>query len=230
MIRQIPPNILHDLHTLNDYTAQSGKESKLTVCSNGRNMFTANAGGGDGDSVESLSCNERFGKTKRIMDLHTHPADEYAVGCLPSQADMAVTLSESYEHKSRQTSCISNKQAPYIVCQEPRKVPTSARVRQYINHEVDGANFYESKFHQKNIRKDFNTAYFDPATGMKIQKPDGDKVMQTMFGQAIPALKTEEMHKGKSKQICKYVNTVSGAKITNKCKQAMKKDNASTNM
>ena len=122
MWKKIPDNILHDITVLNDYTAQHGKESTLTVCKNRQAVFTANAGGGDGDSVESLACNSQFGdETKRVADIHTHPNDDFAVGLLPSQADMAVTLSESYEHKSKQISCISNKQAPYIVCQESKK-------------------------------------------------------------------------------------------------------------
>lgn len=218
MWRTIPSNILNDIKTLNNYTSQNEKESTLTVCRNNSKVFTANATGGEDGSVESLSCDSRFGEnTRRVADIHTHPYNEYSVGLLPSQADMAVNLSESKKANSKQTSCISNANSPYIVCHEPKRVPTTSKVNQYIDHEVDTPQFYKSRFHTKNVRHDFETAYFDPNTGNRVEKPDGDQVLQTMFGASVDTMKTHELHRGNKKQICRYVNSVSGQNVRNKC-------------
>jgi len=221
MLKRIPPNILHDIQTLNEYTATSGKESTLTACSRSNRLFTAGAGGGDGGSVESLSCDQRFGKAERKMDVHTHPHNPSAVGLLPSQADLAVTLSESKTNNTKQISCISNKESPLIVCSEAKRVPTQARVNEYVDHEIDSGEFYKSEFHRKNVRKDFNTAYFNPQTGEKV-KPSDEQVLNTMFGASVQTIK-EENTKHEREKLCKYVNSMSGTKksVTNKCKQML---------
>ena len=232
MFKKIPPNILHDIHILNEYTAKSGKESTLTGCSRTGvdKVFTAGAGGGDDGSVESLSCDPRFGDTNRVMDHHTHPHDPSAVGLLPSQADLAVTLSESKIHNRKQISCISNAQAPLIACQQSKRVPSQQKVNEYIAHEIDSGDFYKSEFHRKNIPKDFNFAYFDPATGQRVQASD-EQILDTMFGAATPVLR-EETSKPEKDRLCKYVKSVSGAKksIINKCEETLTKPSVSDNI
>lgn len=229
MWKKIPPNILADINTLNQYTSTAQKESTLTVCGKQNKIFTAAAGGGEDGSVESLSCDARFGKTDRVGDVHTHPHDPSAVGLLPSHADLAVTLSESKINNRKQISCISNAQAPLIACQQAKRVPTGQKVNEYINHEVDSGHFYESEFHRKNVPKDFSFAYFDPQTGERVQ-PSDEQVIDTMFGASIPVLR-EESTKPEREKLCRYVKSVSGGKksITNKCREILSKDSVPDN-
>lgn len=217
MWKKIPDNILRDIHTLNSYTAQSNKESTLTACSRSDKIFTAGAGGGDDGSVESMSCDTRFGETKRIMDHHTHPYHPSAVGLLPSQADLAVTLSESKINNRKQISCISNAQSPLIACQQVKRVPSQQRINEYVSHEIDSGNFYDSEFHRKNVPRDFNMAYFDPKTGQRVQ-PSDDQLVQTMLGASVPVLK-EENSKKENEKLCRYMKSISGGKksVAKKC-------------
>lgn len=231
MFKKIPPNILRDIHVLNEYTASSGRESTLTGCSNGKNVFTAGAQGGEDGSVESLSCDKRFGKSTRILDIHTHPHREEASGLTPSHADFAVNLIESYENNKKQVSCISNKESPLIVCKQPKQVPNKAKVNSYLNNEVSDGDFYKSGFHKKNIPKDFTMAFFDPSTGNQVQ-PSHEQVTQTMFGASLPAIKRENWSEGNRNEICSYMAEINGIKkkkdYTNICSQMLKSDNTTS--
>ena len=227
MWKKIPDNILNDIHTLNEYTANSGKESTLTACGNQTHVYTANASGGEDGSVESLTCDKRFGKTQRIADIHTHPHREEASGLTPSHADLAVNLAESYDNNKKQISCITNKQSPLIICNQSKRVPNRAKVNQYIKAEVHDGNFYRSDFHRKNVPKDFTTAFFDPATGNQVQ-PSDEAITQTMFGASLPAIKRENWSDSDRKEICSYMADINAVKnrknLTSTCSQMLKSD------
>lgn len=214
---------------LNEYTSTSMKESTLTVCGTGKSTFTAAASGGEDGSVESLSCDKRFGKANRFGDVHTHPHREEASGLTPSHADFAVNLIESYENNKKQISCISNKESPLIVCNQAKRVPNAAKVESYLNKEVSDGDFYKSNFHRKNIPKDFTTAFFDPATGNQVQATP-EQVTQTMFGASLPAIKRENWSEPNRREICGYMAEINNVKkkqtYTNTCSNMLKSDSA----
>lgn len=232
MWKKIPDNILHDIHVLNDFTSTANKESTLTVCKNRKesNMFTAAATGGEGESVQSLGCDKRFGAVDRVADIHTHPPGEQYSGLTPSHADLAVNLAESSDNKKKQISCISNRESELIICNEARAVPTRSKVHQYIDKERPGGDFYNSKFHRKNVKKDFNTAYFDPQTGVQV-KPSDEQITKTMFGQSLEAIKRENWPKKDRVNICGYMADITSHKspktYTNKCASMLDPNNPS---
>jgi hypothetical protein len=228
--KRIPPNILHDIHVLNDYTSSTDRESTLTVCKkkDDNSLFTAAATGGENESVQSLGCDKRFGDVQRVSDLHTHPSGEMYSGLTPSHADLAVNLAESNENKKKQISCISNRESELIVCNESKSVPKRSKVTQYINKERSGGDFYNSKFHRRNVPRDFTTAYFDPATGNKV-KPTDEQVTRTMFGASLNAIKQENWSKKDRVNICGYMADITAhpqrKTYTNKCSNMLSQDN-----
>jgi len=229
--KKIPDNILHDIHVLNDFTSTANKESTLTVCKNEKQTFTAAASGGDNESVQSLGCDQRFGAVDRVADIHTHPPGEMYSGLTPSHADLAVNLIESNENKKKQISCISNRESELIICNESKQVPKRSKVNQYIDKERSGGDFYNSKFHRKNVPKDFTTAYFDPATGQKV-KPTDEQITRTMFGQSLGAIKKENWPKTDRTNICGYMADITAhpkrQSYTNKCSEMLRSEDGNS--
>ena len=228
MWKKIPSNILHDIQVLNDYTAGASKESTLTVCKQKDSIFTAAAMGGENESVTSLGCDNRFGTSDRVADVHTHPSGEMYSGLTPSHADMAVNLDESHINNKKQISCISNKESELIICNQAKQVPKKSKVYDYIDHERPGGDFYQSKFHRKNVPKDFTTAYFDPQTGQKV-KPTDEQVTKTLFGASLNAIKQENWPKPDRNNICGYMADITGhpkrKTYTNKCSEMLSPGN-----
>ena len=160
--RRIPHEIKEESGALADFTADTGREGSITFCQKkDRNrIFIGNNYEGGYDTTETLDCDERFGKSKQIGTMHSHPSNADTIGILPSEPDLTSSLEESYQ-KGKQIDCITSPDTPLIHCSTFNRPVEKRDLQRYRKAMNNSARGYTDPFFIDNFKKDFDVALFD---------------------------------------------------------------------
>lgn len=212
----LPSEIMEDLRVIEKFTKRTGREASITLCRRpGRDkIFTANNAEGDNNATEVLECNEEFGSSTKIGDVHTHPVYYDTIGILPSQADITGLVEDSYNQNVKQIGCRTNHAVPYIHCMQPKHLPKLTQVKKYeaaADRDYGGSlargvrkGGVIDPYYLDNVGKDFEVGIYDRYTGEKIDKPDYRKLMRTAFGTSSRYVR-QVLHEMKRGVFCDYV-------------------------
>ena len=213
--KRIPNPVLRDIHEIVKTTKRTGREASITICKRPKHTkgreFTGAATLGDSTSTSVLPCDEKYGVTDRVGDVHTHPVSHDTIGILPSEADMTGYIRDSYYNRSRQIGCVTNHYAPHIVCMQPKTIPDKKKYREYEN-ALDRNPDYISRgidpYFLDNVARDFNTAFYDRKTGEYEPDPAPKEVMKDAF--AVAGRHTRDAVKSMNRTaFCQYVQDLS---------------------
>ena len=213
---KLPAEIMEDLRVIERFSKRTGREASITLCKRpGREkVFTANNAEGDNNATEVLDCNDEFGASTKIGDVHTHPVYYDTIGILPSQADITGLVEDSYSLNVKQIGCRTNHAVPYIHCMQPKEIPKLSQVRKYedaADRDYGGSLARGIRkggridpYYLDHVRDDFNVAIYDRKTGDKIEKPEYRKLMRTAFGTSSRYVR-QVLHEMKRGVFCDYV-------------------------
>ena len=210
--KRIPPEVKQETHHLAEYTKDTGREGSITLCKkpNRERLFIGADFRGDSRSTFTLSCDARFGKSKKIGSVHSHPANVDTVGIVPSEGDLYANVGDGFDEKTQLIDCITAPGSPLINCYAFNKKPTRRDVTAY---ETAFENSQYSRkpdpFFVDNVEKDFDIRLFDTPTGRLENTPAPKKVIRAAFGQSNKVLrqKVKVFQRG---TFCNYITDLMG--------------------
>ena len=225
--RRIPPEVKEETHHLADYTKETGREGSITICKKAhRNrLFVGADYKGDSRSSYVKSCDIRFGDSKKVGSVHSHPSNVETIGILPSEGDLLANVGDSYEERTNLIDCITAPGSPLINCYAFKRKPTRREVDRYED-AFENSQYMRrpDPFFINNVEKDFEIALFDTPTGKREDAPGPKKVIRAAFGQSNKVLR-EKVKVFQRGTFCEYVADLMGQghrdEIVDECKREL---------
>jgi hypothetical protein len=225
----IPKEIRHDIEYALDRTREDNNEKSLTFCriKGSDKIHTSAYAKGVRGSTEVKPCDERWGKSDKIGDFHSHPIDKITIGITPSEADSVSNIVESRENGIRQISCISSVDSKMIHCFQPKKMPDRKKVRNYIKALEEGDYTHNdiSPYVRQNVGKDLKHAWYDKKTWNLIKNPSPDDIVTDALGPATRTIRNDykhEIEKGTFCDLIQNMNKPDDDRVGVKCREEVK--------
>lgn len=225
--QRIPPEVKSETHHLADYTKDTGREGSITLCKkpDKQRLFVGADYRGDSRSTFTLSCDARFGKSKKIGSVHSHPSNVDTVGILPSEGDLYANIGDGFDEKTQLIDCITAPDSPLVNCYAFNRRAT----RKDVNRYEDA--FENSQYSRKpdpyfidHVDKDFDIALFDTPSGKREDAPAPKKVIRAAFGQSNKVLR-EKVKVFQRGTFCEYVADLMGQghrdEVVEECKREL---------
>ena len=179
-----------DIHAINNATERTGREFSITVGEKNKGQyFTCNNSRGNASATDAPPCDMIHGRSKRLMDVHSHPVSERTIGITPSGSDLYTSLRDSAVEKRPLESCITNHLTPLIGCYQNKKVPSKESLGMYEQAAVNQM-YGDNSYLIDHFPVDFVTMFYRPEDGRRIQNPQPAQVVDAAFGGAAEKLKT----------------------------------------
>lgn len=224
--RGIPNEVQDEIRAINNYTKKTGREASITACQKpGRDsLFVSSNAKGTSSGTEALPCDQRYGESTRVLDVHTHPTSEDTIGILPSQSDFYSTLVDSHVSKRAQISCVTSPKTPLTECYQPNHLPDLNQLKNY-ERALDKAQVGEPGYYIDNVQKDFEISFFNPKNGARINKPHAKQVVDAAFGESRRDLQ-KKLNEFEHGGFCEYLTAFTVPKsraVFDECKAELRK-------
>ena len=227
--KNIPIELHNEIEQIVDETKRDNRERSLTFCKlPGREkVHVSNYAKGTIASTEVNPCAEKYGRSDRVGDMHTHPVDDVTIGITPSEADFVVNMDFAHENASKQVSCISNHESKMIHCFQAKRVPDRKKVSEYQRALLrqDLTRQETEPFFRSNIGNDFVHAWFDRSSFKRVGKPAAKELVKDALGKSVKGLRlhTKDMEKGTFCDLIQDYNNPEDDRIGQECRKELKK-------
>ena len=179
-----------DINALNEATERTGKEFSVTVAEKRKGQyFVCNNARGTQSATDAPPCDMVHGRSRRLLDIHTHPISDRTIGITPSGSDIYTTLRDSMMEKQTLQSCITNHQTPLIGCYKNKKMPNKQKLDIYEQAAISQM-YGDNSYLIDHFPVDFVTMFYRPQDGKRVTNPQPNDVVDAAFGGAAEKLKT----------------------------------------
>ena len=216
---------MDELEAIRKFTRKTSNEASITYCKRPHKdkLYIGSDFEGDNLGTDVGDCAEELGKGSRIGDAHSHPIGYDSPGIIPSNADIAGAVRESYDSRRPQINCITAPGADIVHCMQPKKNVTTKQVKGY--ETFPSARLAINPYIRDHFSQDINVGLFDAKSGIKIENPDPKRVIDNTLRKSPRYLRKalREMEYG---IFCEYIQDTMNPtddRIHDQCKVELKK-------
>ena len=225
MWTKIPSEIMDELEQIRKFTRKTSNEASITYCKRPHKdkLYIGADFEGDNLGTEVGDCAEKFGTGSRIGDAHSHPIGYDSPGIVPSNADIAGSMEESYNSRRPQINCITAPGADIVHCMQPKGIPTSKKLKGYNANPKNSLAI--NPYITDHITEDFNIALFDAKSGVKLDNPDPKRILDNTLRKS-PRFLRKAVRQMEYGIFCEYIQDTMNPtddRIHDQCKVELKK-------
>lgn len=214
-----------DIKSLNDATERTGKEYSITIAEKRKGQyFVCNNARGTSSATDAPPCDAIHGKSRRFLDVHTHPVSDRAIGITPSGGDIYTTLRDSQMEKQILHSCITNHQTPLIGCYKNKKIPSKQTMDVYEQAAIS-QQYGDNSYLIDHFPKDFQTAFYRPQDGKRIMNPNPKEVVDAALGGAADKL-SHDIQEFEKSGFCQFIQSMTipkDSRVSMECRRRLSK-------